>query len=155
PTDQYLMSIVDHAGRITRYTYDTNGAPVTASALLSVEDTDGTIDVFTYDSRGRLVDTHKEDAAMPLMAMMPVTYTYGPGPGQVSATDAAGGTATYSFDHLGLLIKIRDALGYSRHFTYDDQFNVSKVIDAAGQVYGKSGVMFSRPEEAGLPCPES
>ena len=62
-----------------------------------------------------------------------VTYGYGPA-GEVSATDANGGTTQYFFDARGLLVKVTDPLGNATHYAYDSNFNLTQVIDAAGQV---------------------
>jgi YD repeat-containing protein len=49
----------------------------------------------------------------------------------VSATDANGGTTSYSFDHFGFLAKVQDALGNATHFSYDDHFNLYPVYRLA------------------------
>ena len=132
-SNQYLLSVTDFTGRTTTYTYDTSGAPATRNALLSAQNPDGTIDNFGYGGQGRLSETFMTNATMAGTEMTPVTYANGPF-GDVSATDANGGTTHYSFDNRGLLVKVQDPLGNATHYFYDTRFNLVQVIDAAGQV---------------------
>jgi len=128
PTNRYLLSATDPTGRTTRYTYDTTGPAATRNALLSVQNPDGTTEHFTYDSQGRLASTYLDAGTQT------VTYKYGPGPGDVAATDADNGTTLYAYDWAGLLAKATDALGNTVHFAYDSNDNLTQIIDAAGQV---------------------
>ena len=132
-SNQFLLSVTDFTGRTTSYTYDTSGAPATRNALLSAQNPDRTIDNFRYDAQGHLSETFLTNATMPGVDMTPVTYASGPF-GDVSATDANGGTTQYSFDARGLLVKFQDPLGNVTHLLYDTNFNLVQVIDAAGQV---------------------
>jgi RHS repeat-associated protein len=128
PSNQHLLTVTTFDQRTTTYTYDLSGNPVTENALLSVTDPPGTHEFFGYDARGRLGDAHRDGGAED------VTYTYGP-TGAVSATDAASGTVTSSFDAAGVPAKVEDALHHVTHFSYDTAMNLIQVTDPAGNNY--------------------
>ncbi len=127
-SNQHLLTATDLEGLTTTYTYDTGANPATANALLSVTSPSGTHQYFTYDTEGRLADIYDDGEAQK------VTYTYGP-TGDVSATDADGGTTTYSFDVNGLVAKVEDPLQHVTLYSYDTNFNLVQVTDPAGNFY--------------------
>ena len=125
-TNQFLLSVTDGSGDSHHFTYQTTGSPATLGALLSVEHPSGAIDNFIYDAQGRLAETNRngnDDTE---------TYAYGPG-GDVSVTNADGGTSHFSYNERGLLAKYEDALGSTTHSIYDSSENLTESIDDAGQ----------------------
>src|SRR5581483_2809194 len=114
--NQYLKSVTDFAGRMTRYTYMTSGDPRVLNSLVSVQNPDGTINNFTYDSLGRLQSTYRTDVTAPTAKTQQLTYGYGPGPGDVSVTDADDGTMLFAFDEFGLLTSVVDGLRHATHY---------------------------------------
>jgi RHS repeat-associated protein len=132
-SNQFLLSVTDAAGRITSYNYDTSGVPAMQNALLSVQNPDGTIDQFGYDSRGFLAEIQTASSMMQGPGMMRITFVHGPR-GEVSVTDADNISSTFSFDDRGVVVKITDGLGNATHYAVDNNFNLTQVVDAAGQV---------------------
>jgi len=104
--DEHLASVAYDDGRTINYTYSTGEGAAREHALTGIVSGCGCggDQYLTYDDAGRLASTHREGGAQP------VTYAYGSA-GAVSATDAAGGTTQYLFDHRGLLAGIIDANG--------------------------------------------
>jgi RHS repeat-associated protein len=127
-SNQHLLTAADFDGLTATYTYDTGSNLATDNALLSATSPAGTHQYFTYDTQGRLADTRRDDGAQD------VTYSYGPA-GEVSATDADGGTTTYSFDANGLVAKVEDALQHVVLYSHDASFNLVQVIDPTGGLY--------------------
>jgi RHS repeat-associated protein len=128
PSNQYLMSVTTFDQRTTTYSYDTGSNPATLHALLSITNPDNTHEYFVYDLQGRLKDTHRDGGAED------VAYSYGPA-GAVAATDAAGGTTTYSFDHSGRIAKLDDALHHDTLYSYCACGDLTQITDATGQYY--------------------
>jgi len=127
-SDEHLLTVTTFDQRTTTYAYDTGSNPATLGALLSVAHSDDTHEFFAYDAQGRLEDTHLDGDAED------VAYSYGP-TGAATATDAAGGATTYSFDVQGMIAKVDDPLGRDTLFSYCSCGSLTQATDPAGQSY--------------------
>jgi RHS repeat-associated protein len=130
--NEHLLSVTDFTGEVTTYTYSLGNGAATDHALTSVANPDGTHEFYDYDSRGRLSDEHLDNNAEKIQ------YTYGPGLA-IATTDAGtgvpGGTTTTYLDNRGLVVKVDDPLHHDTFYTYDSNFNLTSMTDAAGQRY--------------------
>ncbi len=143
---QFLLSVTDFAGRTTGYTYSTGTGSATQNALLSITNPDGTQRDFSYDAQGRLSKVALNGGAEATQ------YTYGTF-GTVTAADANGGDATYSFNKLGLVAKLVDPLQHTSSYAYDSFGNLVQATDAAGQsvsyIYDSQGNLVQSTDPRG------
>ena len=123
-TNIYLTTVTTDDGKITRYTYQTDGTPQLKHSLLSIE-RGGTTQFFTYDSRGRL-DTTSLTANAQL-----IDFGYDD-TGLVTVADNAGITSLY-FNHNGLLAKVTDPLGNITTNEFDANLRLSKTVEPTGE----------------------
>ena len=140
-----LSEVVDPAGRVTTYTYDSNGQLIAASnsqgtytytylngqgiaqehALASVRNPDGTHNFFGYDAQGRLIEQSRDNASSA------VTYAY-LSPGGYTMTDSAGATTTVLYEINGKPAFIKDPLGNIYRATYDADGRVTLISNPDG-----------------------
>jgi RHS repeat-associated protein len=121
---QYLLSATAHDGQVTRYTYDTAGAPSTRHALLSVERV-GVTQHFRYDTQGRIDETYLANQ------QQRIDYSYDTA-GTVIITSAAGIVRLF-YDHKGLLAKAVDGLGQLTSYTYGSDLRLAQTTLATGE----------------------
>jgi len=145
-----VSRITDSVGRITDYTYDGTSAhlgsvqqpdlrlvsyqylaPGTVQrehALSEIAYPGGTHRYLTYDAAGRLESIARDDD------QQRVTFAYDKA-GRVTATDAAGGTTRFYFDHYGRLAKTEDPLGRAVGYAHDSQHNLTSLTGPEGHTY--------------------
>ena len=83
---------------------------------------------FGYDALGRLSAIQGNGSAESL------TLSY-PAAGQVTLTAADAAATNCYFDDRGLLVKMRDPLNRSLQLTYNSDYELTQVTDAAGESY--------------------
>jgi len=136
-----LTQLIDHAGRVTTYTYDAGNEHLmsvigvdgttmytyeaTSSAraehaLTSVTRPDSTHVFYEYDDQGRLLRVARDGGAEA------ATFAYGR-VGEVSMTDALNHTVSLFFSDTGQVLETRDALGRSARFDYDLAHRLDRV----------------------------
>ncbi len=126
-SNQYLLSATGPDGLVTTYTYDTAVGVPSQHALTSVT-ADGTTRFFSYDARGRLASTQRTGNTER------ITFGYNT-TGDVTLTELGPlmGQTRFSYDHRGLLGRVRDPFGNVTTARYDDDLNLTRIVDALGQ----------------------
>jgi YD repeat-containing protein len=149
PSDR-ITSLTDHAGRVTTYNFDASGelllsvvAPggVTTEysylpasggnidhALQTVTFPNGSHRYFSYDSEGRLSAQWRDENVDAL------SYAYDT-LGRVSIQDADAATTTLDLGERGQVLQVSDPLDRHDNFQYDDDQNLSELIQPAGGMY--------------------
>jgi len=120
----HLESVTTDDGKVIRYAYEVAGTDALRHTLVSIERA-GLTRTFSYDGRGRLVGGRLADGEEA------VDYGYD-GAGGVRVTDGQG-TTNLSFDHRGLLVKVRDPLGNTTVSEYGDDLRLSRVLYPSGE----------------------
>ena len=126
--NEHLTSVQSYDGRVTNYTYNTGGIAARKHALLSIEAPSGVHRFYSYDTRGRLTSAYLDGDAEH------VDFAYDSA-GELSITDALNNTTRLFFDQRGLPVRVEDPLGNVTNATYDESFNLSGIINAAGLSY--------------------
>ena len=122
PTNTYLLSVNGFNGQTTNYTYDAaTGAAEGALATITIPG--GTHEYFTYDSLGRLTGISQDGGAEP------ETFTYSSG--DVTTTDGTGDKSHTYYNENGQVAKSVDALGNPTYYSYDGNFNLTRITNAA------------------------
>jgi RHS repeat-associated protein len=124
PTFNYLLSATGPRGT-SSYTYNTGSGLASEHALTSITDPSGVAQFFEYDNRGRLAATYRSGD------VQRIDYTFDES-GRVTASDAAGVTTDWFFDHRGFLVRINDALGGYDQYEYDDAGRLIRESNALG-----------------------
>src|SRR5262249_15332077 len=112
---------------------------------------DGSQSVFDYDAQGQITRAFLSTPTGPTETLL---YAYGPG-GELTVTDAGGGTSTYLFNDRGEVAKVIDSLGRVALFTFDaagqvvrasvpGQGAVSSSYDARGNITGAVDALGNR-----------
>ncbi|TML32360.1 MAG: Teneurin-1, partial [Actinobacteria bacterium] len=159
----YPTPMTDGNGNVTSYTYDETGhltvttaptvttetstQPPTAThpttyrgydtfgEVVETKDADGNITTTGYDADGHPVTLTAPSYTQPgtTTVLTPVTTsTYDAGGNRVSVKDPLGHTKTYLYDQLGDLAKTTAANGAVTHATYDTNGDRLSVTDPAG-----------------------
>lgn len=157
-----LKSITDSRGKVTRFTHDGLGRPIT------VERPDGEISRLVYDVGGRPSSIERPDGKQ-------IRLTWD-GSGRLAAiTDPAGKVTRLSYDAYGRLeavidplgavtrlaydvmsnaVSLTDALNHTTHYEYDGVGRVSKMTDAMNRTeqyeYFSSGRLRVRRDRKGV-----
>jgi YD repeat-containing protein len=144
-SNQYLLSVQTPAGT-THYGYS-SGSGEAVHSLTTISFPDGTHLYYAYDSFGRLASTSRDGDTER------VTLGYDE-PGEVTITDADGGSNKIFYDNRGLVAKIQDALGNVTTADYDPAtLQVNKITDATGQsqsfTYSADGNLTSSTDALG------
>ncbi|MDR1387596.1 MAG: DNRLRE domain-containing protein [Propionibacteriaceae bacterium] len=134
-----LTAVTDPLGQVTSYTYSPAGI------LTSVTQPGGAQTVFTIGADGRLtrmtepegkVTSFTYDAAGNITALdvngRITTYRYDLVGNLTSSVDAAGQTATYSWDELDRPLSVTDEAGHTTIFAHDAASRLVAQTDAAG-----------------------
>ena len=124
----YLDRVVSYDQSSVAYTYETAGAPAQRHAITSITFPGNTHQYFTWDARGRLSGISRDGGAEP------IALTYGQA-GEVFVTDAFANTSSYYLDHRGILVRATDPQGDAIALDYDNDYNLTTVIDPAGRSY--------------------
>ena len=145
-SNQLLISVQTPDGT-TRYGYTVGQGTATEHALTSIEFPDGTHRFYSYDAQGRLVGTTRDGG------QEGVAFSY-PTPGQVTATDSLGDSATIFYDARGLPVETRDALGNISTAQYDTKtLQIGRITEPTGQTrtfaYDAQGNITSATDELG------
>ncbi len=119
----YLVSATTGDGKVTSYTYLTQGIPARLHALSSITRA-GVTRSFSWDERGRLASSAVAGD------QQVITFGYDSA-GGVSIADAFGATA-FSFDHRGLLAKMVDPLGNITTSEYDKDLRLKRLLLPSG-----------------------
>ncbi|MBS1721200.1 MAG: RHS repeat protein [Armatimonadetes bacterium] len=153
-SDGLLVSRVDPAGFSDAYTYDTG------RRVLTHTDKRGKVWTYTYDTRGNLltakdplnrtVTTTYNTDDRPVTITDPngavTTFSYGFHGVLTSATDPLGRVVTTStYDALGQVTSVTDALGRTSSFTYNGFGNVVSSTNPAGQTTTATYDTMGRP----------
>lgn len=137
-----LVQITDQAGRQWHYQYNPDGDMIratnpmggtteysyspTSHLLESIQDARGNTYQFLYDD-------HQVTRSVNPFGDTVVTLTYGAnGSNQTRVTDAKNNTTRYHYGKEKRVITIVDALGYSRHRTWDDKHRLIALIGQNG-----------------------
>ncbi|MCK6477705.1 MAG: hypothetical protein L6Q35_12845 [Phycisphaerales bacterium] len=143
-TNQYLLSVTAPDGQVTSYTYETSAA-ASMHALRTVT-TGGVTKNFEYDALGHLKATDINGSTSR------IEFASGSA-GQVTTTDAGGGTSTLWFDHRGLLGKVTDPFGRITTLQYGEDMRLSRIVDPVGQsqafTWCSCGSMTSSTDQSG------
>jgi RHS repeat-associated protein len=145
PTFTYLLSATGPRGT-SSYAYDTGAGLASEHALTSITDPSGVAQFFEYDDRGRLAASYRSGNAQR------IDYTFDES-GRVTATDAAGVTTDWFFDHRGFLVRRNDASGGYDQYEYDDAGRLLRESNALGGFrtyqWSRSGGLLSATDEHG------
>jgi RHS repeat-associated protein len=123
-----LLLSVSGPNGATSYGYESNGNALDQNALTQITNPDGTTENFQYDTQGNLTSQSGANGAGQ------VTYNY-PATGTVTATDAAGNSATLIFDTNGNLAETTDPLGNVTKFQYNSSSELTGVVTPTGGTY--------------------
>ncbi|MGJ3238100.1 MAG: RHS repeat-associated core domain-containing protein [Anaerolineae bacterium] len=139
-----LTSITDPSAINTRFSYDL------LDRLISTTDGSGNTINYEYDALGRLEVIGQTDASPPTRLtydsndnIIAITqqrertlYSYDVLGRLTSMTDALGHTTSYDYNPVGLVTRVRDALGNTEQFSWRVGTNfLQAYTDAAGQTY--------------------
>jgi RHS repeat-associated protein len=120
PGTNLIESRTDALGRITRYTYDSNGN------VTSTTDPLGIVQTSVYDPTFNQILTSTD-------ALGRVTsYSYDANGNLTGITDPLGHTSTTAYDSFGQPVSITDALGNPTTFEYDSVGNPIASVDPLG-----------------------
>lgn len=126
-------------GHTTSYAYDAK------SRLVQMAEPDGTVTTFNYDEAGNLAWTASN-------AGDTVVFTYDELGRCLSATDADGVTASFSWEG-GCVTAITDGLGNTTHLAYDAMGRCVSVTDALGNtsrtIYDAAGRVVAEQDATG------
>jgi RHS repeat-associated protein len=122
--NQHLVAVQAPDGRVSRYTYVTGAGVAREHALTTIQAPSGSIRTLTYDDHGRLASDALTGGADH------VDYSYDAA-GGVTVTDAAGQGELF-FNNRGLLAQVRDPLGNTTRWEFDEFFNPVRVTGADG-----------------------
>ncbi len=128
PSGEYLLSVTEPGGRVTRYTYETAAPAPQRHALLSIEYPDATVRHYAYNELGWLSETYLDDNAERL------TFRYDE-LGKVTMQDAAARTTTFTFLPSGHTAEIRDNAGGTLTCVYDADYRLVSIVGPAGETY--------------------
>jgi len=139
--------IVNHANGQTQFTYDTGGR------VQTVTDPAGTETTYGYDSSDRITSVtrnnhtwtygydganHVASITDPLSHTWTYAYVRHPGSDRIKTctiTDPNNHSTIREFDTNGRLIKLTDALGKYRSFTYDSSWNRATMTNERNQTW--------------------
>jgi YD repeat-containing protein len=116
---------VDAPGGVTNYTYDSSGNPLQQNALTGIVNSDGSSQAFEYDSNGSLL------SQAGFNGQGKIAYSYS-APGVVIETDAAGNTASLTYNAAGKIVRSEDALGNVANYQYNSFGRLSEVTTPTG-----------------------
>ena len=119
------MSVNGFNGQTTNYSYDTNSGDAAQNALQTDHHPRRYARVLHLRQPGP-IGRHFQDGGAE-----PATFTYSYG--QVTATDGTGDTSSTYYNENGLVAKTVDPLGNPTYYSYDSNFNLTKITNAAGQ----------------------
>jgi len=138
-TGDYLTSVTTEKGTVY-YEYDVKSFGPTRNALTQVTYPDGNSTYFEYDENGRLYREQNNSGAGAMI------YRYGAG-GQVSVTNAVGGTTQMFFDHNGYLVRTVDPDGLTTETVISPDGLRSEVTEGlfarSTYIYNESGDIVS------------
>ena len=120
PDGLFLQKVIASGGRVTSYTYGTDGA--SNHRLLNITFPDKTHKFFTYDSQGRLASEEQDDGVCRL------TYSYDED-GTTRIKDPAGGETLIKVNDLGMPTEVSDPSGATTRLGYDSDFRLNKITD--------------------------
>jgi RHS repeat-associated protein len=130
-SNTFLTSVNGSNGQTTNYTYNTTqyanplvSGAATQNTLQTITVPGGTHEFFSYDDQGRLTGTTQDGDAEPLS----FAYSFG----QVTTTNGTGDASNTYYNENGLVAKRVDALHHPTVYTYDANFNLTKITNAAG-----------------------
>ena len=162
PTFHQVTVEEDQLGRLTTFTYDSQGDLISTTdplggvttevwsngLLQSTTDPLGRTTTYQYDSQRELVDQID-----PLGGV--TTYTYDSAGNQATVTDPLGRTTTSVYDGIRRIVEQTDALGGTTTTTYDAQGDVTSVTDPLGQttqyLYDQRGNEIAQIDAVGSP----
>lgn len=142
---QHLIRVTDNSGT-TQYSYLTGESPQKENALASITNPDGTHIFYDYDDQGRLTgirsDGNAESVTLAYDSAAGVTFTDAFGSTTVLyndngqpelVRDPLGRTVQFDYDNIGNLAKTISPLGATAEFQYDARSNVVGITDPLGQ----------------------
>ena len=155
-----VIQAKDPANFATRYTYDSEGRPLSATNALNqtynltytggdltaITDPNGVSAQLLYDAVGRLIGMRGSTGTLSqfsydavdrmVSAVDPLGHTirwqYDTSGRLLAVIDARGKTTSISYDAMSQILKISDPLSRSRNFTYDVASRISTYLDARG-----------------------
>jgi RHS repeat-associated protein len=123
--NEHLLSVQYPDGRSMRYTYNLGTSASREHALATIEGPNGVTRFYEYNDAGRLTSTFLTGNAQRV-------DFYFDSAGTVTVQDAAGSGKIY-FDSRGLVVQSADALDRVTRYTFDDQFNLTRIMDPLSQ----------------------
>ncbi len=149
----------DDAGHLTRST-DPSGNSVTrtydaSGRLASETDATGGKTTYTYDKVGRLLSSvsPRGNVTGTDPAAYTTSYTYDAAGNTTKVTGPTGASTSTTYDAINRPLTVTDPLDHTTSYTYDANDNVTKVTDAAGEtvssVYDKNNRLTSSTNQLG------
>ncbi|MCU1497694.1 MAG: repeat protein [Acidimicrobiales bacterium] len=118
-----LTSVTDAEGNVTTYGY-------TGNLLTRIASPGGSVIDIGYDTRGRALSVARTVAGVAEASKYSYVDTAVNGLFRSAVTDARGHVSTYLADHANRVAKAFDAAGKAVARSYDDNSNVTEVVDA-------------------------
>ncbi|MDE2508030.1 MAG: RHS repeat protein, partial [Planctomycetota bacterium] len=122
--NQHLSSVLSYDGGTTSYSYVAGTNAAVANALARVVNPGGDSVEFAYQTDGLLASTSRDGGGDR------VVFAYNQG--EVSATNAGGGTSYYFYNEQGRLLKYVDPLGNASYASYDASGNLVGLTGPTG-----------------------
>lgn len=141
-----VLTETDTAGTVTQADYDTRTGRL-VSMVHNVNTVNEARYTYTYDPAGRLISVTD-----PLSGTSSCTYDNHTG-NIATLTDPNGGTTAYTYDQMGRITEICNAVGSTSRYTYDQNGLLTQSENARGQktdyTYDALGRVSSFSDEAG------
>jgi RHS repeat-associated protein len=130
-TGEHLVR-VETASGVTRYEYNTDGAPPLRHSLVAITSPDGSRGAYHHDSHGRVIRTTVNGDVLERH------YEYGPA-ASVEVLDAFGARTRLEYDEQGRLIRVTDPAGRVAGQDYD---GLGRLLRITGPGKEQSGFQY-------------